>query len=308
MSLSPPECQRWLLEAAGAAPIALRLQRAARAGAPDVLYVHGATFGAGLSLFFRFDGTSWADALTQAGWNAWGFDFVGFGASGRHPANGAEPAGTIDDAVHDLQRAVEAVRLRNGGQPIVLLAHSRGGAVAARYAGEHPHDVRALVLFAPIVQRPAGGTPAPQLPSHYCLSAWAQYRRFIEDVPRGHPQVLSEAHMHAWAQAFLAGDAVSSMRQPPSVLVPSGPLADIAALWNGHALYDPARITAPTLLVRGEWDSLCTDADAQYLLAALGAAIRQDARIARATHLMHLEQQRTALYATVQRFLEEVPA
>ena len=64
-------------------PIALQVQRAARAEAPDVLYVHGATFGAELSVFFPFDGVSWADALTQAGCNAWGFDFVGFGAPSR---------------------------------------------------------------------------------------------------------------------------------------------------------------------------------------------------------------------------------
>lgn len=302
--------ERWLLDAAGAAPIALQLQRTARAGAPDVLYVHGATFGADLSIFFRFDGTSWADALNQAGWNAWGFDFVGFGASGRYPAGLARPAGALDDAIRDLRRVVDAVRQRNGGKPVVLLAHSRGGAVAARYAGEHAAGVQALVLFAPIVLRPASGTPAPaaSLPSHYPVSAWAQYRRFVEDVPRGQPQVLSEAHMHAWAEQFLAGGAAGSAQLAPAVLVPSGPAADIAALWSGRALYDPAAVSAPTLLVRGEWDSLCNDADAQRLLAALGARIRQDVKLSRATHLMHLEQRRTELYATVNAFLKGVLA
>ena len=306
-----PSRERHVLDAAGAAPIALQVQRALqpRTDAPDVLYVHGATFGADLSLFFQLDGASWANALALAGWNAWGFDFVGFGASARYPADLARPAGSIEDAVHDLGRAVQAVRARNGGQPVKLIAHSRGAAVAARYAGEQAAHVRALVLFAPIVARtPIASAPAArqQLPSHHLLSAWAQYRRFVEDVPRGQPQVLAEAHMQAWAQAYLGSDPDSSTRQPPAVLTPCGPLADIAALWSGAALYDPARVQAPTLLVRGEWDSLCTDADADRLLASLGAPVRRDVKIPRATHLMHLEQQRLALYQAVNRFLDDL--
>jgi alpha-beta hydrolase superfamily lysophospholipase len=306
----PSRHEHFLLHAPGAAPIALQVQRAAQAEAADVLYVHGATFGADLSVFFPFDGVSWADAITQAGRHAWGFDFVGFGASGRYPPDATQPAGAIDAALQDLERVVTAIRARNGGRPLVLLAHSRGGAVAARYAGEHQDHVQALVLFAPIVARPAPAAPvqAPALPPHYPLSAWAQYRRFVEDVPRGQPQVLSEAHMQAWAERFLASDPAAATRSPPAVLTPAGPLADIAALWSGQALYDPAKVRAPTLLVRGEWDTLCTDGDAGRLLSALAAPIRQDAKIPRATHLMHLEQQCSQLHAAVNRFLEEVSA
>lgn len=293
-----------VLQAPGAAHIALQVQRTDRHDAADVLYVHGATFGADLSLYFRFADGSWADALAAAGFHAWGFDFVGFGASGRYPLDGSQPAGRIDEAVHDLERTVTALRERNGDKPVVLVAHSRGAAVAVRYAGDHPREVAALVLFGPIVPRsPAGPSAAPPLASHYPLSAWAQYRRFVEDVPRGQPQVLAEADMQDWAGQFLAADAASGARRPPAVLVPAGPAADIAALWSGQALYDPARVAAPTLLVRGEWDSLCTDADAGRLCAAMTACSVEDVKIPRATHLMHLERQRSELYAVVNRFL-----
>jgi pimeloyl-ACP methyl ester carboxylesterase len=303
---------RFVLDDGRSTPIALQLQRSARADAPDVLYVHGATFGVDLSVFFPFENGSWADALNLGGFHAWGFDFVGFGASGRYPRNVGQPAGTIEDALQDLRRTVVAVRERNRGRPVVLLAHSRGGAVAARHAGEHPDDVAALVLFAPIVPRSpvaaAGGTVRAELPSHHALSAWTQYRRFIEDLPRGEPQVLAEADMQAWVDAFLASDADSGTRQPPAVLVPTGPLADIAALWGGTALYEPAAVTAPTLIVRGEWDSVCTDRDAARLQSSLGAAVVRDVKIPRATHLMHLEAQRTELRRAVVDFLAEVLA
>jgi hypothetical protein len=31
-------------------------------------------------------------------------------------------------------------------------------------------------------------------------------------------------------------------------------------LWSGGTLFEPADITVPTLIVRGEWDSYSTDA------------------------------------------------
>ncbi len=275
----------------------------------DVLYVHGATFGADLSIFFRFDGVSWADRLADAGFSVWGFDFVGYGSSARYATERGGPAGALDEQLRDLERVIALVRRHNGDRPVVLLAHSHGGVVAARYAGDHPDDVAALVLFAPIVLRPQAALPRTNgaaVPSHYPLTAWAQYRRFIEDVPRDQPQVLAEADMHAWSAAFLASDPTSATRTPPSVMTPYGPVADIAALWSGRALYDPARIRVSTLLVRGEWDSACNDADAGRLLAGLDVPVKRDVKIERATHLMHLERQRVALHAEVNRFLQEV--
>jgi len=211
----------------------------------------------------------------------------------------------MDDVIAQLRRVVVAVRARNGDRPVALVAHSWGATVAARYAGMYPEDVKALVLFAPIVTR----TPAPRpdaaaaQPSYYPLTMWAQYRRFIEDVPRGQPQVLSEAHFQAWGAAYLATDPHSGERVPPSVMTPYGPVADIVALWSGQSLCDPSLIAAPTLVVHGEWDSLCTDADASRLLAGLGARDKAGVRIEHATHLMHLESQRAVLYNRVNTFL-----
>src|SRR5262249_16516231 len=142
------------------AAIAVQVQRPrARAARGDVVYVHGATFGADLSVFYPFDGRSWADALAEIGVAVWGFDFVGYGDSDRYPGALGRPAGALPAAVDDLRRVVAAIRRRNGDRPVHLLAHSRGGAVAARYAGGYAQDVASLVLFAPVVARaPAQAT------------------------------------------------------------------------------------------------------------------------------------------------------
>jgi pimeloyl-ACP methyl ester carboxylesterase len=302
VSATPRE--RSTLAERGAPTLAMQVQRCGRTAAlADVLYVHGATFGADLSLYFAFDPFSWADALCAAGFDAWGFDFAGYGDSQRYPDDVEGMPCDIDDAAAQLRRVIAAVRARNGGRPVVLLGHSHGGTVAARHAALHGDDLRALLLFAPAVTRDAGRAPATPTQPHHVLTVWAQYRRFIEDVPRGHPPVLSDAHYDAWSAAFLRSDSAAASRTPPSVRTPAGPLADIAALWNGQSLFDAARIAVPTLLVRGQWDSVCDDADAQRLLAALGTADKVDVRIERATHLMHLERQRGALHEAVNRFL-----
>src|SRR6476620_5497960 len=50
---------------------------------PSVLYVHGATFPAKLSIGYRIAGKSWADDLHSRGFDVWSFDFPGYGDSGR---------------------------------------------------------------------------------------------------------------------------------------------------------------------------------------------------------------------------------
>ena len=58
--------QTFRLPAAGSRP-SLFVRRQPRAGAPAVLYVHGATFPSALSIAYRFDvGRSWRDALCDA--------------------------------------------------------------------------------------------------------------------------------------------------------------------------------------------------------------------------------------------------
>jgi pimeloyl-ACP methyl ester carboxylesterase len=69
--------------------------------------------------------------------------------------------------------------------------------------------------------------------------------------------------------------------------------------------YDPGLIRAPVAIIRGEWGSLATDADARWLFDALKASpVKRDVKIGHATHLMHLEKNRYALYREAQAFLD----
>jgi len=279
------------------------------AGAPRVvLYVHGATFPSGLSIAHRFDGRSWRDELADAGFHVWGLDFHGFGASDRYPQM-AEPAASrpalcrADDASRQIECAVRFIRDRHDVPRISLIAHSWGTIATGVFATRCPELVERLVFFGPITRRESNAQ-APALPAWRCISLEDQWRRFIEDVPAREAPVLSKCHFEDWGARYLDTDPESGMRTPPSVKVPNGPSQDIAAAWSGDLAYEPGRIQAPLAIVRGEWDSVVTDADARWLLDALEESpLKRDVRIARATHLMHLEENRASLYRASIGFL-----
>ncbi len=293
-------------ELAGAAGEPTLLVRHEAGPGPSVLYVHGATFPCALSLAYRFDGRSWLDDLRSRGFDVWGFDFAGYGGSQRPAAFAAEaalhaPLGRVDEAMGQLARVVAHVRRTMHRERVSLIAHSWGSLVAGRFATRCPEQVERLVLFGPIARREQPAPPAP-------TGAWRlmtieqQLARFIEDDPTGAPSVLLEPALQAWGPAYLASDAGAAQRG--AVKIPNGPQADIAAAWSGSFPYDPAQVHAPTLIVRGEWDSLCDDDDARWLLDHLGCRDKRDVRLPRGTHLMHLEQGRGLLYDATAQWLQ----
>jgi pimeloyl-ACP methyl ester carboxylesterase len=291
--------------------VAVRHQLPEREAFPEpraVLYIHGATFASALSVFYRFDGVSWADTLAQAGFHVYGFDQIGFGDADRYaemsaPAEAHAGVGRAECVARQIHAVVEHIQRELRIPRVHLVAHSWGTTAAALYACRHPGNVERMVLFAPITARSGGEATQPP-PAWHLVTADAQWSRFRAGVPAGTAPVLPRRWFDPWVAAYLASDPQASQRNPPSVQVPGGPLADAQAASAGMLPYDPAQVTAPTLIVRGEWDHWPTDADAQWLFGALvNAAVRRDVKIARGTHVMHLETSRMALYRETEAFL-----
>jgi pimeloyl-ACP methyl ester carboxylesterase len=286
----------------------LRAFPAAGAARGVVLYVHGATFPSALSIAHRFDGQSWRDALAAEGFAVWGLDFLGFGGSDRYPEM-AEPAaahpplGGAEPASRQIESAVRFICAHHAVPRLSIIAHSWGTIATGRFAARCPELVDRLVLFGPIARR-AGSAPPPASPAWRLVTLEDQWQRFTAEVPEGETPVLARRHFEPWGEAYLDSDPGSRGRTPASVKVPNGPAHDIAAAWAGDLAYDPGLIRAPVAIIRGAWDTLVSDADAAWLLDALAAApVRRDIKIARGTHLMHLEEQRHALHREATAFL-----
>jgi len=286
----------------------LLIHRWQGAGDP-LLYVHGATFPAALSVGYRFGGQSWADHLQRHGFDVWAFDFIGFGGSTRPPAMRAPAAGVLPigraaEAAIALGAVIDHISSTRGGARVHLVAHSWGTMVAALLACDRPEAVGRVVMFGPFAQRQVTGLPSPEgIGAWRDVSIAEQLKRFVEDVPPGHSPVLLEPDLAQWALAYLATDPEADHRKPAAVRIPNGPQADIIAAMSGRLVYDPGKVAAPTLIVRGAWDHLCRDGDAAWLMKSLGARDKADVLIPAATHLMHLEHGRDRLFAATTDWL-----
>lgn len=87
--------------------------------------------------------------LLEPGHRVISVDILGFG---RSPAP-ADATYTMEEHVDALHATLRSLRLR---EPFVLVGHSLGSLIVARYTSEHPEHVTRLVLVGP----PIYGTPA----------------------------------------------------------------------------------------------------------------------------------------------------
>ena len=97
------------------------------------------------------------DALAQR-LNAWGYAVRGYDQYG--PGESGGPRGGLNTdtrLLEDLGDLVDATRARTpAGQPLVLLGHSMGGLVAARFVALNMRPVDALVLSSPALDAGLG--------------------------------------------------------------------------------------------------------------------------------------------------------
>jgi pimeloyl-ACP methyl ester carboxylesterase len=168
---------------------------------------------------------------------------------------------------------------------------------------ESPRQGMQLFLrYLPLLTRQAGEV-RPVLYVHGATfpSALSIAHRF---VPPHEQPVLSRAHFDEWSERYLDSDSDSRNRDPAGMKTPTGPFTDILHAWHGDLAYTPALVQAPVAIIRGEWDGLIGDEDARWLFDAFTTSpIKRDIKISRATHLMHLEAMRYALYRESIAFL-----
>jgi pimeloyl-ACP methyl ester carboxylesterase len=109
-------------------------------GGSPVVLIHGAD---GISLSFTETVT---EDIAAAGFRTLAVDRPGHGYS-------TLPSRVRPDLAYDVDVIRRAIRALGVERPIVL-GHSYGGAVAMRWALDHPGEVRALVLLAPVAAFP----------------------------------------------------------------------------------------------------------------------------------------------------------
>lgn len=287
---------------ADGARLALFRQAPSRPNRRAVLIVHGATFPTSLSAAYRIDGRSWFDELCDAGFEAWGLDFQGYGASGDFPAmSGSSPPGAALDAAGQLATAIDFIRQRSSGTPLSLIAHSWGTVPAGVFLSRSPGSVERAVFYGPVVAAEGEAQDARKdVPAFIDVSCDAQWAAFSAGVPQGIEPPFGRAEFERWAARYLDAGA---RRASDAVRVPAGPMIDIERARGGTLPYEPAKIETPLLIVRGTWDAVTTEADSIRLLSQVRSSTRQLSWIHGGTHRLHLEKPRFELFDAVAAFL-----
>ncbi|HSV29626.1 MAG TPA: alpha/beta fold hydrolase [Candidatus Omnitrophota bacterium] len=278
-----------------------------------VLFLHGATFAGHSTFDLALDGTSWMDWMARRGYDVYALDIRGYGKSTRpdamgRPADQSEPLVDSATALRDVSKAVDFITSRRNLQKLVLVGWSWGGTLAGQYATSASERVERLVLVGPQWLR---DQPAP---ADMKLGAWrgvplAQAQeRWLKAVPAAEQRELVPAHwLKAFADANQASDPDGARMDPPVLRAPNGVAADALKTWAvGVPAWHPEKVSSPTLVVQGEWDSDNPPAMGLGVFSRLAhAPQRRYLLIGEGSHMLMLEKNREHLFRAVQAFLEE---
>jgi pimeloyl-ACP methyl ester carboxylesterase len=281
-----------------------------------ILFVHGATYPAHSAFDLPLGGLSWMDYIAGRGFDVWCMDLRGYGRSTRPAAMGQPPEANPplmkgEQAVADIAAVAGFVRNRRSLQKLVHMGWSWGTSLMGRFAADNPALVERLVLYAPVWLREKADGPAPSLGAYRSVTQAQARERWLAGVPEGKRDALiPPGWFEHWAGVTWASDP-EGLRQNPSVLrAPNGSQSDSWEYWRAdRPFYDPAKITAPTLLVVAEWDQDTPPGLAVALFPKLtNSPGKRLVMLAEGTHTIMMERNRGTLFQAVQVFLEEAPA
>jgi pimeloyl-ACP methyl ester carboxylesterase len=279
------------------------------------IMMHGATYP-GTSFDLPVAGKSWMDYMAARGFDVYALDLPGYGRSTRPaamdvPADQNAPLMGTAEAAKALGAVVEHVLKRRGADKLNLVGWSWGTTIAAAYTADNPAKVERLALYAPVWLRTTPSLVQIQgkVGAYRVVTRDAALGRWLTGVPEDKKAALIPAGwFDAWADATFATDPKGEGK---TLRAPNGVIQDGLDYWGAtppKAFWDPAKITAPVLLVLGEWDRDTPPYMAQALYPLLtNAAWKRHVVLSEGTHTILLERNRMLLIRTVQQFLEEAP-
>ena len=211
-----------------------------------VIILHGAVVPSAGNAAFVLGGRSWMSDLAGNGFDVWALDFAGFGNSSRYPEMDAPaaanpPLGQAEECSRQVSLAVRYIKNRQRVKRVSIIGDSGGSLVAGVFATREPEVLDRLVLFGPIAPQ-LGKEETPNRTAngaaHFLITPDELLQQFAS-VPAGEKPVFDRKYFEeVWSPLLLNSNPTSRERNPPSVKVPNGRLADLAEIAAGHFPYD----------------------------------------------------------------------
>jgi pimeloyl-ACP methyl ester carboxylesterase len=214
--------------------------------AGTILFVHGSSMASQPTFDLQVPGrpdASVMDWFAARGFDTWSVDMEGYGRSTKDRDNNAP----ISHGADDCAAASEYIMQTRNCGPLLVYGISSGALRAALFAQRNPERVKRLALDAHVWT--GKGSPTLEQRRKRLAEFKARNRRpidraFVRSIfERDHPGTADDIVIEAFADAILKLDDS----------VPTGTYVDMCA---NLPVVDPARITVPTIIMRGEYDGI----------------------------------------------------
>lgn len=260
-----------------------------------VLFVHGSSMASQPTFDLQVPGrpfSSVMDWFVSQGYDTWCVDMEGYGRSDKH----RDITSNIADGADDLSAASDYIMQRTGAQAFLVYGISSGALRAAAFAERHPERVAKLALDAYVWT----GEGAPtlierrkKLEQFRAMKRRPVDRDFVYSIfNRDHPGTAEDKVIDAFADAILALD--DSM--------PTGTYVDMC---SRLPLNDPAKLTMPVLVMRGEYDGIAAMDDLLKFFAALPHPGKQFTVMQGISHASFQQKNYMMVYHILQSFFEQ---
>ncbi len=266
-----------------------------QAALPVLILCHGSSLSSRTSFDLKWPGHEYSlmNKFAVYGYDVWTLDFDGYGRSGWSGGNS-----DIASGVQDLKAAVEVIARETGQQRYHFFGESSGALRAGAYAMAAPERIGRLVFAATTYTgegSPTLANRAQQLDFYRANARRPRDKAMIASIFTRDKDGTSEPGI---------AEAVAAMELPLGDTVPTGTYLDMTA---NMPVNDPARILAPVLMLRGQYDGNSTESDLLNMYRKFPNPDKQYITIPGAAHSLVYCWNRHQLWHAMKAFLEQPP-
>lgn len=268
------------------------LASASDAPRPVLFLVHGSSLSARTGFDLEVPGRpgySMMDWFARRGFDVWTMDHENYGRSSRTDSNS-----DIASGARDLKAAWPIVLQETGADRIHLFGSSSGALRAGLFATTNPDSVASLSLDAFVWT----GEGSPTLEKR--REDLEKFRREpVRDVDRAFFHSIFNRDREGLVEDGVA-DAFADAELKYGNTMPTGTYLDMCA---NLPIVDPAKLTCPVLLLRGEHDGIATERDIAEFFLKLATRDKQIVILPDQAHVGTLGINRHRLFSVLLEFL-----
>jgi alpha-beta hydrolase superfamily lysophospholipase len=260
-----------------------------------VLFVHGSSMASQPTFDLQVPGrpdSSVMDWFAKQGYDTWCVDMEGYGRSTKDRDNKAD----ISQGADDCLAAATYIQKLRGKRPLLVYGISSGALRAALFAQRNPGMVGRLALDAMVWTGEGSPTLAERrkkLPEFIAKNRRPIDKAFVYSIfNRDHPGTAEDKVIEAFADAITALDDS----------VPTGTYVDMC---SKLPVVDPAKITMPTVVMRGQWDGIAGLDDLLEFFKRLPNPDKQFAHMAGISHASFQQKNYKMVYHILMSFFAQ---